>query len=148
MSSRTLNTGAGKRVHLAWAYCSHMRGDAEGGSPNHSQPPCSAAATPPSSPHRGPPTFSSWASRNARSRSARSRSSTWQATSPLKCSSASSVVKSAIWNGEGYNRVTGGRRHPFSPQHPPQDPRGQITSSRCNEVVKSMDVRILLVLMC
>lgn len=54
-----------------------------------------------SQPRRSPPlTFSSWTSREARSRSARSLSSTWQATSPLKHSSASCVVSSAIWRGE------------------------------------------------
>lgn len=125
MSSKTLNMGVCKPVYLAQAYRSHTQADGKGGRPNHSQPPCLATTTPSDS-SQGLFTFSSWTSRQVRSRSARSLSSTWQATSPLKCSSASSVVKSAIWNGEGYNRVTRGRRatNLSPPRHPSQDPPG------------------------
>lgn len=71
--------------------------------------------------HSQPLAFSSWTSREARSRSARSLSSTWQATSPLKHSSASSVVSSAIWRGRVKAELLVRASNPSLPAHAPWD---------------------------
>ena len=98
MLSRALNVEVSK-LHI-WLRLTAPRVSRWGGGQAQALPATLLSHTH-TAPTEGTPTFSSWTSRKARCRSALSLSNTWQATSPLKCSSASSVVKSAIWKEEG-----------------------------------------------